>query len=307
MAEKSKNKNAFTVEVDDKKIELALKRPNSEQSRKAQLEYNKAFAEAIKSGALLKAKLNNVLIEQGIWTDERQARYDELIQEINEGEKKLAKGGIRLNSARDIAIDMRGQRWELRQLIAERTELESNTAEGQAENARFNYLVSSTLVYNDTGKVYFKNVDDYLNQSNDVVAITAAQKFANMMYGLDEDYESTLPENEFLKEFEFVDESLRLVNEDGNLVDLEGNAIDEFGRFIDDDGNPIDKEGDKVSDDGKYSFQRAPFLNDSGDPISSEPEEESEPEEKPKPKRRGRPKKVEAKKTTTAEAEEADA
>tara|TARA_Y100000004_G_C8954428_1_gene430140 strand:- start:477 stop:1397 length:921 start_codon:yes stop_codon:yes gene_type:complete len=306
MPQDNKNKNVFTVEVDGKKLELALKKPNANQTRKAQLEYNKAFAEAIKSGALLKAKLNNVLVEQGIWNDERQARYDELIQNINDGEKKLAKGGIRLESAKDIAIDMRGDRWELRQLISERTELETNTAEGQAENARFNYLVSSTLVYNDTGKPYFKDVEDYMNQSNDTVAITAAQKFANMMYGLEEDYESTLPENEFLKEFDFVDEKLRLVNEEGKLVDIEGNEIDEFGRYVDSKGNPIDKEGDQVSDDGKYAFQRAPFLDESGAPIVDEAEEEQE--EKPKPKKRGRPKKkVEAKEDSNAEAEEAEA
>jgi len=61
MPENNKNKNVFSVETDGKKIELALKKPNANQTRKAQLEYNKAFAEAIKSGALLKAKLNNVL------------------------------------------------------------------------------------------------------------------------------------------------------------------------------------------------------------------------------------------------------
>ena len=37
-----------------------------------------------------------------------------------------------------------------------------------------------------------------------------------------------------------------------------------------------DKEGDQVSDDGKYAFQRAPFLDDSGEPIVDEAEEEQE-------------------------------
>ena len=131
-----------------------------------------------------------------------------------------------------------------------------------------------------------KDVEDYMNQSNDTVAITAAQKFANMMYGLEEDYESTLPENEFLKEFEFVDENLRLVNEEGKLVDIEGKEIDEFGRYVDSEGNPIDREGDQVSDDGKYAFQRAPFLDDSGEPIVDEAEEEQEQEPEASERRR---------------------
>jgi len=290
-------KDVFTIELEEgKSAEFSLKRPNAQVTRKAQLEYNKAFAEAVKTGALLKAKLDSVLIEQGVWTEDRQKRYDELVENINNGEKSLAKGGIRLASAKEIAIEMRGWRFELRQLISDRTELESNTAEGQAENARFNYLVASTLVYNDTGKPFFKDVDDYLNQSNDTVAITAAQKFANMMYGLDEDYEAKLPENEFLKEFKFVDKSLRLVNSEGALVDMEGNRIDEFGRFVDDDGNPTDKTGDRVDDEGNYSVDRSPFLDDSGKPI----EEEVEAEKKPAAKKKARKKKAEA----TAPAEE---
>ena len=55
MPENNKNKNVFSVETDGKKIELALKKPNANQTRKAQLEYNKAFAEAIKLAPKLKS------------------------------------------------------------------------------------------------------------------------------------------------------------------------------------------------------------------------------------------------------------
>ena len=295
------NKQIFKVNIGDKEVELAVLRPNASQAKDAQLAYNSAFADAVKSGALLRAKLENVLVEQGVWSEEKQEKNDELIKSINEGEQKLAKGGIKLAEAKGLALEMRRHRAELRTLISERTDYESNTAEGQAENARFNSLVSSCTVYNDTGKAVFKNMDDYLNRSTEEAAAQAAGTFANMMYGLDDDYEKNLPENSFLKSYKFVDEDLRLVNKDGQLVDLEGRLVNEEGRYVDADGNFIDVDGNPVSEEGDYKFEFTPFLDDDGNPVELEAEAQ-EVAKKPAPKKRGRPKKetVEA----GAEAEE---
>lgn len=283
---KANNKKSFTSEIEGKKVELAIVRPNVKASREAQLEYNRSFAEAVQSGALLKAKLQNVLIDQGVWSIEKQEQHDNLINDINEKEQTLAKGGIKLTDAKRIALEMRVKRWRLRELISERTEYESNTAEGQAENARFNYLVSACTVYNDTGKNVYSGVDDYLEQSGELFSIEAARVFANMMYGLEDDYEDNLPENKFLKDYNFVNEDLRLVNDDGELVDIEGRKIDDSGRYVDEEGNFVDREGNRVNEEGDYVFEPQPFLDDEGKPIKSEAEAEEE-----KPKRRGRPRK----------------
>ena len=295
------NKQIFKVNIGDKEVELAVLRPNASQAKDAQLAYNSAFADAVKSGALLRAKLENVLIEQGVWSKEKQQQNDDLVTSINDSEQKLAKGGIKLSSAKDVALEMRVKRAQLRALISERTEYESNTAEGQAENARFNSLVSSCTVYNDTGKPVFNSMDDYLNRSTEEAAAQAASTFANMMYGLDDDYEKNLPENSFLKSYKFVDEELRLINKEGNLVDSEGRLVNEEGRYVDEDGNYIDVDGNPVSEEGEYKFEFSPFLDDDGNPVELEAEAQ-EVAEKPAPKKRGRPKKetVEA----GAEAEE---
>ena len=299
------NKQVFKVSIGDKEVDLAVLRPTASHAREAQLCYNSAFAEAVKSGALLRAKLENVLVEQGVWSEEKQEKNDKLIQDINEGEQKLAKGGIKLAAAKHLALEMRGLRGQLRTLISERTDYESNTAEGQAENNRFNSLVSSCTVYNDTGKTVFKNLDDYLNRSAEEAAAQAAGTFANMMYGLDDNYEKNLPENSFLSSYKFVDEDLRLINDEGQLIDSDGKLVNEDGRYVDADGNFIDVDGNPVSEEGDYKFEFTPFLDDKGNPVELTAEAEAETEEvaeKPAPKKRGRPKKetVEA----GAEAEE---
>jgi hypothetical protein len=165
---------------------------------------------------------------------------------------------------------MRDLRAKVRELIGVKTNLDNLTAEGQADNARFNYLVSSCTVYKDNNQPYFSSMEDYLTRSTDIVAIKGAQTLANMIYGLDNDYESNLPENKFLKQFKFIDSKLRLINKEGKLVDEEGRLVDEFGRFIDSDGKYVDKFGNRIDEDGKYIVETQPFLDDDGNPIIQE-------------------------------------
>ena len=225
----------FKVEIDGVEKEYLVRSPTLENQREAQKVYNQAFTDAIKSKSVVRAKLDDLLEDQGLWNDEKQAKFTELQRELLDGEKRLAKGGFSLNEAKDLAIKMKSVRDEIRDLISVRTSLDNHSAEGQADNSRFNYLVSVCLVYNDTKQPVYKNMEEYLNSSTEKVAIMGAQNLANMLYGLDNDYESNLPENKFLKKFKFIDEKLRLVDKKGRLIDKEGRLIDESGRFINED------------------------------------------------------------------------
>lgn len=257
----------FKVEMDGVEKEYLVRSPTLDNQREAQKVYNQAFTDAIKSKSVVRAKLDDLLEDQGLWNSEKQAKFSELQRELLEGEKRLAKGGFSLNEAKDLAVKMKTVRDEIRDLISVRTSLDNHSAEGQADNSRFNYLVSVCLVYNDTKQTVYKNMEEYLNSSTDKVAILGAQNLANMLYGLDNDYESNLPENKFLKKFKFVDDKLRLIDKKGRLIDGEGRLIDESGRFIDDQGSFIDKFGNKVDKDGEYVVDSQPFLDDNGNPI----------------------------------------
>ncbi|NDC71829.1 MAG: hypothetical protein EBZ62_00040 [Sphingobacteriia bacterium] len=262
-----KTKNFITT-VDGKEISLTVCSPSLDNQREATKAYNQAFTEALKSKAVVRARLDDILTEQGLWDGFKQAKFNQLQSEILESERKLAKGGIPLSEAKQVALSMKQQREEIRSLISVRTSLDTHTAEGQADNARFNYLVYACTVYTDNNKrTFFNSLEDYLNRSSEPAAIAAAQNLANMLYGLDNDYESSLPENKFLKQYKFVDSKLRLINKDGKLVDEEGRLIDENNRFIDKDGNFVDKFGNKVDKDGEYIVDTKPFLDDQGQPI----------------------------------------
>ena len=289
MAKEEKETREFDFEVEQKgksvKRAFKLTEVSLNQQNEATKVYNRAFRDALESGALLRNKLEDHMRQQGIWDDTKQKELEDVQTVILDNERKIAKGGIRLKVAKDLALEMADKRVEMRNILMQRNSLDGNTAEGQADNARFDYLVSASLVYSDSGKPYFKDLADYRNRSTEPVAIEAARRLAQLVYGLDSNYEKSLPENKFLSEFKFVDKELRLINNEGQYVDREGNLLNEDGRFVDDDGNLIDKEGNPVTEEGEYKFDQAPFLDDDGNPIvteeasAEEETEESEPED----------------------------
>ena len=257
----------FTVTIEDKEVEFLVKSPTLQDNREAQKVYNQAFTDAIKSKSVVRAKLDDLLSDQGLWDNEKQAKFTGLQKELSDGEKRLAKGGFGLNEAKDLAVRMKVIRDEIRDLISVRTSLDNHSAEGQADNNRFNYLVSACVVYNDTKQPYFKDMEDYLNRATEEVSLKGAQILANMMYGLDNDYEKNLPENKFLKKYKFVDDNLRLVDKKGRFIDAEGRLVDENGRFINDSGEFVDKFGNLVDSQGDFIVEQEPFLDDSGQPV----------------------------------------
>jgi len=281
----AKQKETFKITKKDdngketKTTEYAVLSPTPKDGREAQKLYNATFAEVLRAGGLLRERVGTYMREQGLWTDEKEAQQKSLIEKLNELELKLQRGGIKLVEARELAIEMRRVRVRLRDLIAKRNELDINTVEGQAENARFNALVARCLVYNETGEPVYKDVDDYIANSTDEQAFRGAQVLAAMMYQLDKDHEASLPENKFLSRFKFVDEELRLVNKNKKLCDADGNLINEDGHFVDENGNLVDISGNPVDKDGNYTVEQAPFLDDDGKPIIEE--DESTPVEAP--------------------------
>jgi hypothetical protein len=275
-----KNKENFKVSYFDdddgevKELELAVMRPSREALQKARLEYSKVFGQSLDARAPLRVTLDRYLRDQKAWDDDKEKEYQALVQRLAEGEKKLTLGGIKLSEGREIAIEMIKTRDEIQELIAERNALDANTAEGQAENARFNCLLACCLVYADTGKPYYKDMDDYLSRSANEVAVMAANKFADFYYGLKSDYEQAFSENQFLRKWGFMNEELRLVNKQGHLINEDGDLVDYSGNLVDEEGNVIDTEGNRIeTKDGEWVTQ--PFLDDDGNPIQEETSEES--------------------------------
>ena len=297
-----------TFEVDGK--EYAVRIPKIQDIKEANELRSKTFNESLSRGDLLRDQLESELRKRNLWTDDREMEYQTLRREVLDGEFRLQKGGIKLKRAKELALEMSEKRAKMVDLLSSRTDLDSNTCEGKADAARFIYLFSWCLVYDEDDEAYFPNkLDDYLENQEDPVALAGATEFYYLISGSDT-LDDNLPENIFLKKFKFVDEKLRLVDPEGRLVDVDGKHIDENGLYIkwQEDGTSynVDANGRKVTDEGKFEVASSPFLDDDGKPVDESQFTDDEEEKKPKKTRAKRKKKVKVVEETEAEAEAED-
>ena len=273
-------------------IKYAVTRPTVKQQQEANKLRSKTFNEALRNGDLLRYQLDSELRKRGDWNDDREAGYQSLRKEVLDYELALKKGGIKLSRAKELALEMADKREEMVGMLSSRTELDNNTCEGQADSARFNCLFAVCLVYEETGEKYFPGgLEEYTAAANDDVAVKGATEFYYLISGT-ENLDDTLPENTFLKKFNFTDEQNRLIDTDGRLITRDGKHIDKEGRYIrwNDDGSSVfvDSEGKELNDEGEYDVETSPFLDEDGKPIVLESEKAPD-----KPKRKSRKKEPE--------------
>lgn len=305
MTDKQKKERIIEgLDNDGNTVKTLIRQPTPQDYRDSQVQYNETFRKALDSGALLRQKLTDYMKDQGIWDDEKQKQNDQYIKDISMREDALKAGGIRLSDAKKIAFELRDLRANFRELLSERNSLDQNSAEGQADNARFSELIRVCMLDPNTRQPKFPDQAAYDSQADQPWVVEAAAELASMIYGLDPDYDKNLEENKFLKEFKFVDEDLRFINKEGHFVDADGRLVDEEGRFIayrTEEGKKnkdpkevyfVNIDGEEVvsvtNDDGEEEWvkislkERKPFLDDDDKPIEcSEASEEA-----PKPKRK---------------------
>jgi hypothetical protein len=312
------------LDKDGKTVSAILKNPGMQEYRDSQIEYNKAFRLALDSGALLRQKLTDHMKEQDIWSDEKQKENDKFIEDISAKERILQSGGIKLSEAKEVALELRVLRSEFRDFLAEKNSMDQNSVEGQADNARFSELVRLCMVNPKTKKPFFENQEDYDNNADQPWVVEASAQLAEIIYGLDPNYDNKLTENKFLKEFDFVDDELSLIDKNGHTVDSDGRLVDKDGRFVayrsqksqldqnaedryyvNRDGvevvEIVDSEGDSTWVT-KANAQRKPFLDDNGKEILTAKKEDAEKEEDlvaDKPKKTRKKVSAEPNKTST--------
>lgn len=266
-----KNKLVFsTKDKDGVAIELCVKKPSVEQNKELQNVYNKTYHDALKSKALLRAKIVDFAKTQDIWSDEKEAELKELNKAAQTGLFKLAQGGkngFTKKEAIELALDIRKTRNKISFLTAPLDSITANSAESQADNARFNHMMILCTYYNagdKEGKQYFKDLEDMDEKLRDGDQATS-DAFKNMVFlsfGIDKDAKANQPENKFLIQHGYLDKECRRINEDGHLIDEDGNLVDEKGRRVNVDGELIDEFEHVIDEKGNYIVEDyVPFVD----------------------------------------------
>jgi len=257
------DENIIEVEVEKgHKVKIFVRNPTRDQIAKADMLRAKRWNECIMEGGILTKKELDVLLEKrGIWTKKEKGLQEDKVLEIGKLEKDLylSEENRSIEAGKELAIQIRKKRLELRDLLATKVSMEANTAEALADNARFDHLVSQCLYDESNTKKIYSSLEEYNQKADDPLAAAGAAKLAESMYGLDREFEANLPENNWLRTFELVDEDLNIVNKEGQMVDLGGRRINNLGQYVDDDGNPTDKEGNPIDEHGNYMLDKSKY------------------------------------------------
>jgi len=259
-----------TVDVDGNSIKLAVIRPGNKMTQDANMAYNLRMAKLIREGAsdsskrlLLRAELEDYLLKAGIWTLSDAAEVEKLALEIRASELLLKQGGIKVSEGRLLALEMAEKRQMILERHSKRLQFDSITVESQAENFRFEYLLTQCLVYFDTGKPFLKNHNEYIELQDTEAVMEGARVLANMIYGLGDNVDRNMFEMQWLKNAGMIDSNGKYTNQRGETVDRDGRLINKDGRYIDREGNLIDTFGRPVDDHGNLLVEQSkPFIDD---------------------------------------------
>lgn len=212
--------------------------------------YTKAFKTAIEDGAILKKSLEDHMRRQGLWDDDMQAEYEQMLKRSADLEYKIKSGYYKKASdLRDKGIELKRIRMELSELLMTRNSMDSITADGVADQARFEYFITQAVLDFLTRKPVFSSLADYKERESDPVTIKLASEYANFAYGLKDNYEDDLVENRLLRRLGLLNDKGQLINRNGKRVDIDGNLLDEHGGRIDANGDRIDINNNPVIDD----------------------------------------------------------
>ena len=92
-----------TVGIDGSSLKLAVLRPTNKMNQEANMAYNLRMADLIRNGSkpgaqrlLMRAELEEYLLNMGIWTIKDHLEVEKLALEIRAHELSLKKGGLKV-------------------------------------------------------------------------------------------------------------------------------------------------------------------------------------------------------------------
>ena len=254
---------------DGTEVTVYVKKPTAKDQQEAKLYSNRVAASIInqktadgKPAFILRSQIFPLLKEQGLWNDKIEKELLDVSKKIANGETTLSKGGIKKSEAKKLAIEMRDWRARQLEILSKSREMDQFTLEAQCENHNFNYLIAKCIL-DEEGDPVFQDVDSYSNSDDhDPYVFMAAQKLAEIMYGLDDDRIKEYPENKFMIKYGFCNENLQYINKDGQVVDEKGRRINDDGYLVNDAGEVVNDKGERLDDEGNVIVEFTEFIDD---------------------------------------------
>lgn len=201
------------IKVDGKTY--IVKKPEVTEINAAKKFSSVKFSEYVRAGVMLRDELDSILAERGFqkWNKEKEEQLKLLSDKIDENTENMSKKTLAKTKKKELALETRSLRVLFNILKAEQSKVYSHTVENKVDDDYFDFLVSQCL-FDEEGSKVFASFEDYQEKSGEEIALRAAEKLAEMMFGLKEDWQKELLENKILLEQGVINEDLELVEKE---------------------------------------------------------------------------------------------
>ena len=82
-----KEREVDSTDSEGNPVKVIVRKPTPQNYRDSQIAYNQAFRKALDSGAFIRQKLNDYMIDEKTWVDDKEKEYRALLDDMNKCEK----------------------------------------------------------------------------------------------------------------------------------------------------------------------------------------------------------------------------
>lgn len=175
-------KTSKEIEIGEKKFKLNY--PSIGLSSEADMEYSKAFTNALTNGLKPQVLMEKTLRDSGLWTLEDDKSIDSLTKDLQDSIVKIMGLSDDLERERERANFYSIQNALLKVTIRKQS-LTNHTAEQKGEEAKITYLCWNCILNLD-GTKYWKSKDDLMKEQDQDLVKRAIQEFISFTSGLEE-------------------------------------------------------------------------------------------------------------------------
>lgn len=180
----------------DEVVKFTVRKPTNKEIEESDVEYSKAFFNALKKGLPTRTVLADVLAASGAWDASKDAEIEELERKAAMLSTKDVNGKEKTRVEENIK-ELEDKASELRRI---RNSYFSHCAESVASDAQRDYLVSSTTAYAESGARVWKDYQAFIDEEDGNVLFRATYEYLMFSNGIP----SNLPNEEEKKEVEVL-------------------------------------------------------------------------------------------------------
>jgi len=207
------DRRSFTVNTE----KYYINQPISSDIRNSDLNYSKVYSKSLIVDIYTASEMRDILKRRGIIGPEYDKRAQELADMLEAAitDMYIATDDEKRRLAAEKASEVRNEIFQWNHRLNGPM---SNTCEQIADDAKLEFL-TSCIVVTDKDELVWKDHDQFLNETNQVLQTRA--KFEVMLYlqGLESDFLETVPEAVILKEI--ADKDIEEITEESEAIEKE--------------------------------------------------------------------------------------